>query len=112
MSRSNSNDIINFIKNVIDKKFTVVSKGYDPKSVDATLDEIIHNFQQYIELFERESENNLELKKENQDLNKKIQDLTNMNTNLRTQVEKFEKSGYSASIINERLSSLEKKQQK
>lgn len=68
-----------YIKTIIEKKFDSVINGYNPSHVDAFLDSIIKEIQNFDKLIKKLQDENdelkskiLELKEKNKDLEKKL----------------------------------------
>ncbi len=107
MEKKNQNDIVDFIQEIINHKFTKTNLGYSPNEVDQILDSIFETFSNFIELYDEVSKNNIALKKQIEELETKNKEFAEKLSIQKSTIEKFEKSGYSMQIINERLSSLE-----
>lgn len=101
-------EIIAFIESVIQKKFDVKSKGYDPNSVDETIDEIFSRFKVYIESFIQMSNEIETLKEDNKQLKTKNESLKNEVSLLNEKIQQMESSGFAFNTINNRLDNLEK----
>lgn len=102
------NDILKFIENVIDKKFEVKNKGYDPNSVDQTLDEIFANFSKYITKHNKLVNDYEQLSNNYKDLEKKLNESKKEAALLSSQLDQLKSGGYSMDQINKRLLQVEK----
>ena len=106
-SKSNSQEIIKYINDIINKKFSTINKGYNPTEVDRILDSIIEKFSNYINMYDEVVKNNIALKQQIVDLNAKNEKLLSDLSVCRSTIDKYEKQGYSMDMFNSRLSNLE-----
>lgn len=107
MEKNYQKDIISFIQSIIKTKFSKVNMGYSPNEVDEALDNIFERLTTFIELYDEVSKNNIALKQQIEELETKNKELVENLSISKSKIEKYEKSGYSMHIFNERLSNLE-----
>ena len=95
------------VDEILEKQFTVVSRGYDPRQVDAFLDEIIEDYEHYDKVIR-------DLEKEKGELQDEILSLKQEIRNLKTNIEIAKTDGEDNSKntsnldVLKRLSQLEK----
>lgn len=101
-------NIQDFINKIVTRKFSQRAKGYDPKEVDETFDELLCKINEI-------SDENISLKKKFDLLSDEFNELKinndklkMQNANLEAQVEEFQKSGYHNEAIARRVQEIEK----
>lgn len=97
----------NYIDKIVNKKFGVRTKGYDPEEVDFLFDDIIEKLKaQYDQITSNEEETS-KLQTEIETLNQTIAKLEMDNASLKSNIDQINKSGYQNHNIMQRLNSLE-----
>ncbi|MGL4948385.1 MAG: DivIVA domain-containing protein [Mycoplasma sp.] len=102
-----SQNIINFLEAVINKKFTAKHQGYDPNQVDETLDLIVNNVNNLLDDWNKLCDKYEALEQKYQISLEEKQVLKKEKAMLEGKIASYESAGVSSAMMNERITKLE-----